>query len=353
MARMCEQCSSSQEVEAQPELELEDEGELEFENELEDEVESEAEGWLGTVGNLVGSLLGEQEEEGELEAEGEFEDEFEDEFEARLNPMRKVYADAMMEHLGQLASEAESEEEAVEHFLPLVGMAASKLLPIAAKALAPMAKKLLPRVAKAVTRVTPNLTRGVAKIARGLHRSPSARPMLRAVPGIVRRTVHTIAKNAAKGRIVTPRAAVRTLAHHTKHVLGNPAHRAHALRRHNVIEKRFHRTIGRGLVRPHAPSHHPRHYRTVGGRPVGAVSAHRYHTPGMRTGSSHSNHWPGIASHTGGGPAVGGRRPSTGRIVAGQRVCPACPTCGSAVSSTPTVVAASPNYCRCCGQVLR
>ena len=38
-----------------------------------------------------------------------------------------------MEHLGQLAAESESEDEAAEHFLPLVGMAASKLLPVVAQ----------------------------------------------------------------------------------------------------------------------------------------------------------------------------------------------------------------------------
>ncbi len=55
--------------------------------------------------------------------------------------MRKIYPDAMMEHLGELAAEAETEHEAAEHFLPLIGMAASKLLPVVAKAVAPMAKK--------------------------------------------------------------------------------------------------------------------------------------------------------------------------------------------------------------------
>ena len=79
----------------------------------------------------------------------------------------------MMEHLGELAAAAETEQEAAEHFLPLIGMAASKLLPIAAKALTPLAKKAIPRIAKAVTKVTPHLTRGIGTIARGLHRRPA------------------------------------------------------------------------------------------------------------------------------------------------------------------------------------
>ena len=40
-----------------------------------------------------------------------------------------------MEHMGLAAMEAESEFEAAEHFLPLIPMVASKLLPLAAKVL--------------------------------------------------------------------------------------------------------------------------------------------------------------------------------------------------------------------------
>src|ERR1700728_4740725 len=120
------------------ESELEDEFELELEDETEDELEDEAglegEGWLGALGNIAGSLLGEREDE--------------------ISPIRKIYADAMMEHLGELAAEAESEDEAAEHFLPLVGMAASKLLPVVAKAVAPMAKKAIPKIAHALTKAT-------------------------------------------------------------------------------------------------------------------------------------------------------------------------------------------------------
>ena len=355
MATMCEGCRSEYEMEAHPqfESEFEDEGELELEDELEDESELEGEGWLGAIGNVVGSLLGEQEVEGEFEGE----DEFEDEFEGELNPIRKVYSDAMMEHLGALAAEAESEEEAVEHFLPLIGMAASKLLPIAARALAPMAKRMLPRVAKAVMRVAPRLTRGVAQIARGLHRRPGGRPLLRAVPAIARRTVHTIAKQAARGRTVTPRTAVRTLAQQTRRVLGHPARRTQALRRHNHVERRFHKTVGRGIVRPHLRTRRGggswvngrwMSGRWINGRWVGAPSVS---TPRvMRTS--------GVAgpSYAGAPYRVAGARPvgRTGRYVGGQCVCPACPTCGSAVAPTGAVMAApAPAYCRCCGQVLR
>ena len=119
------------ESEVMHELEDEYSGEGEMEDEYEDESSLEGEGWLGAIGNAVGSLLGEAEDE--YEDESSFEAEAEDE----ISPVRKIYPDAMMEHLGELAFEAESEEEAAEQFLPLIGMAASKLLPIAAKAIAP------------------------------------------------------------------------------------------------------------------------------------------------------------------------------------------------------------------------
>jgi hypothetical protein len=59
--------------------ELEDEGAAESEEEgffeSEDELGQEGEGWLGTIGNVVGSLLGEEELEDELEDEGAGEEE--------------------------------------------------------------------------------------------------------------------------------------------------------------------------------------------------------------------------------------------------------------------------------------
>jgi hypothetical protein len=113
------------EMESELEAEFEEELEDESEDEMEDEAVLEGEGWLGRI---AGSLLSESEDEDE----GEYEDE--------ISPVRKVYADAMMEHLGELAAEAETEDEAAEHFLPLVGMAASKLLPVVAKAVAPLAR---------------------------------------------------------------------------------------------------------------------------------------------------------------------------------------------------------------------
>lgn len=341
------------ELEDELEGEFEDESEGESEDEMEMEDELEGEGWLGALGNIAGSLLGESEDEYEGEYEREREDEYEDESEEELSPIRKIYPDAMMEHLGELAAEAETEEEAAEHFLPLIGMAASKLLPVVAKAVAPMAKKAIPRIARAVTKATPHLTKSIAKVAKTLHRNPTTRHLLRAVPGIARRTVGQIAHKVARGGHITPRSAVHTLAKQARRVLGTPAHRAQALRRHARLERKFHGRVGRGIVHPHMRygrrwryGRYPRGYR--GRRVVGGATAAG---PGYVAPR-------GVApavSHPGGTVVSPGvvRQPGVryGRVVAGQCVCPACGTAG--VSTQAVTAAPAPAYCRCCGQVLR
>jgi len=263
------------------------------------------------------------------ELEGELEDEVslheeEGEGEEEISPIRKIYPDAVMEHLGELAAESESEEEAAEHFLPLIGMAASKLLPVVDKAVAPAARKALPKIARTVTRVTPRLTKSVGNLARKLHRNPTTRPLLRAVPAIARRTVHSIARQVAHNKPITARSAIRTLARQTARVLGHRGHRRHALRRHHHLDRRFHWRHGRGMVRPHG-------YRGSG--------VPGYSTGGGRT-VTHTGHGGGTVHKTSGGGATvhvpGGGAVRPGRIVNGQCMC-----------------SAGPSYCRCCGQVLR
>jgi hypothetical protein len=310
--------------------ELEDEYSGEGEGELEDEYEFEAglegEGWLGAIGNAVGSLLGESEDE--YEGEGEFEFESEDE----ISPIRKIYSDAMMEHLGELAFEAESEDEAAEHFLPLIGMAASKLLPIAAKAIAPLARKALPKIVRAVTRATPRLTKGIGRVAKTLHRNPQTRHLLKTVPAIARRTVGSIARQAAHGRRISPRTAVKTLARQARHVLAHPQHRRHALRHHNHLERRFHHRWGRGVARPHLRGQaYPSGTGALG---HAAAVPPGYAAPG-------SVYRPGVATPAG----------ARGRTCN----CAPCPSCGvsGAPGSTAQNATPTPAYCRCCGQVLR
>src|SRR5437773_8831284 len=102
------------------------------------------------------------------------------EFEFVASPAKWAQLAAMMEHSGHAAAEASNEQEAAEHFLPLIGLAAKlvvpKLVGFAAKKLGGMAAKkiggrlvsqvgrqLLRRVGpRQIRRVTPQLTRGIA-----------------------------------------------------------------------------------------------------------------------------------------------------------------------------------------------
>jgi hypothetical protein len=241
------------------ELELEGEGEFEAEaeGEFETEGEEESEEFFRQLASLAAqaarspalrrigqaaarSALGGLAGQGELEGELEWEDEYEGEEEA--NPIRRVYPDALMEHFGHAASQTESEAEA-EAF---VG------------ALVPLAARLVPRVAPAIMRAAPQLIRGVARVTRTLRRNPATRPLVRAVPTIVRRTTASLARRVARGQTVTPRTAVRTLAGQTSRVLSSPQQCVHAYRRSRALDRRYHvaarrpvrRPVGRPMVAP-------------------------------------------------------------------------------------------------------
>lgn len=169
----------------------------------------------GTIGaDLLGTLLPQQ----EYELEGEFE----------VNPMRKIYPDAMMEHLGHAAAETPSEAEAEA----LAG------------AMIPLAARIVPRAAPALMRATPGLVCGISGVVNGLRRSPSTRPLVRVLPAIVRRTALSVAQQAAQGTPVTPQSAVRALARQTVRVLGSPQQSATAFRRSRVLDRHFHRMYG-------------------------------------------------------------------------------------------------------------
>jgi hypothetical protein len=242
----------------------------------------------------------------------------------------------MMEHLGELAFEAESEDEAAEQFLPLIGMAASKLLPVAARALAPLAKKALPKIARAVTRSTPQLTRGIGKVTKTLYRNPQTRHLVKAVPTIARRTVGTIARQAAHGRRITPGTAVRTLARQARHVLGHPQRRRHALRRHNHLERTFHRRYAGGMARPHyRHGGHPGYrYGGYTGYQHGGVpqSVPGYATsgaPGYRAGVAPGYAAPSYAAPRYATPgAVYQPGVTAGQPRCGTCTCAPCPSCG-------------------------
>jgi len=206
-------------------------------------------------------------ETGELEGElGELESEHELELEA--SPEQQAQFAAMMEHSGHAAAEAANEQEAAEHFLPLIGLAAKlvvpKLVGFAAKKLGGMAAKkiggrlvsqagrqLLRRVGpRQIRRVTPQLTRGIANVTRTLFRNRTTRPLIHAVPRIARTTVARLGRQIAAGRRMTPQRALRTLAQQTARTINNPRALAQTYRRSLMLDRRYHRRTRRVLGRP-------------------------------------------------------------------------------------------------------
>jgi hypothetical protein len=150
-----------------------------------------------------------------------------------------------MEHLSHEAATAESEDEAAEQFLPLVGLAAKAALPLAAK----LGARVLPGLAR---KVAPHLTRGVSQVARTLFRSKATRPLLRTMPGIARRAMKSLVHQAARGHHITPRKALRTFARHTARTLASPRHAVTAFRRSRRLDRRYHVAARRYVGRPAA-----------------------------------------------------------------------------------------------------
>jgi hypothetical protein len=275
------------ELEALAELEGEYESEFETESELEAEAEGEAESeaFFSSLARLAHralrspalrrvaqtaarAALNGTPPQAEYEEEAEWEAEFEEE--AVLNPIRRVYPDALMEHFGHAAAAAESESEAealIGALVPLARRVASRALPRVARAVArtvtgrprpaipgapprsprampmrsgTMARRAVPRATAALRRISPQLVRGAMRVARTLRRVPGTRPLVRVMPAIVQRTVNRLGQQAALGRPVTPGQAVQTLARQTASVIGSPQQAAKAYRRSMTLDHRYH-----------------------------------------------------------------------------------------------------------------
>jgi hypothetical protein len=241
MATAAYELEALSEYEGEYEGELEGEYELEWEGELEGEYESEeffrrlaalaaqttqSPALRGVGLTAARSALG--------GAQPELEAEYEGEWESELNPIRRVYPDALMEHLGHAAAEAQSEAEAEA----LVG------------ALIPLAARLIPRIAPAIMRTAPQLIRGVSRVARTLRTNPVTRPMVRAIPTVVRRTTADLARQVSRGRPITTGGAARTLARQTAQVLGDPRQCVAAYRRSRALDRRYHRAAPAAAAPP-------------------------------------------------------------------------------------------------------
>lgn len=251
--------------------------------------------------------------------EGEFESLGAGEMEMSARGCSPGQIDAMLEHMGHAAAEAESEQEAAEHFLPLIPLAAKALLPVAGRLLGKAAVRIAPRI---ISRVTPMLTRGVANATRVLFRSPSARLMLHAMPRIARSTVVQLAKRVGSGRVVNPRIALRTLAKNTYRTLSRPRALVNAYRRSRRGDQRYHRRAGSlvGRTPGRLIRRGPRVTRVGGG--YGGYA-------GQPGGVGYSGQ-PGPAAH--GGPV------GAGPIPMGPLPVPGMPYGGGPVGASPTSV---------------
>jgi hypothetical protein len=89
-------------------------------------------------------------------------------------------------------------------------------------------------------RAAPQLIRGVSRVTRSLRRDPATRPLVRAVPTVVRDTALTVARRVARGQQVTPQGAVRILAGHADRVLSDPRRRRRAAQRSRRLDRRYH-----------------------------------------------------------------------------------------------------------------
>jgi len=108
---------------------------------------------------------------------------------------------------------------------------------------------LAPADRAALRQVLPHMVRGTAILTRVLRRRRITRPVVRAVPTIVRRTARTLRRQAAAGRPVTRRTAARAMAGQTRRVLASPRACAVAMTR-NI---RATRVAARQAARTAAP----------------------------------------------------------------------------------------------------
>ena len=264
------------------ESELEGELENESEDEFEGEATLEGEGWLGALGNIAGSLLGEGEDEAELEdetenfsfgsffkkalpilkkvakiaapivgtaiggplggklgsvaasaleGEGEYEFEQEDEFEdeSEFEVAHEIVAHELThnEAVAEMMAEAASNESHEGEAEAMAGAA--------------VATVISSKDRRALRNILPHLTRGTAILTRILRRRQSTRVGVRAVPTIMRRTVRSLKRQAAKGLPITRQRAGKTVAKQIRNVLGNQKACATAIRRNAKISRAYKR----------------------------------------------------------------------------------------------------------------
>jgi len=182
------------------------------------------------LGKAAGSLLeGEQEQElhemHEFQGEGEFEGESEGESEMahEIASHELTHHEALAEMMAESASQEQHEGEAEA----MAGAAAVTVIS--------------PRDRRALRRILPYLVRGTAILTRILRRRRVTRPVVRAVPTIIRRTVRDLKRQATRGVPITRRTAARAAIRQVRRVLSSPKACTAAVARNLKVSRSYKR----------------------------------------------------------------------------------------------------------------
>jgi hypothetical protein len=96
---------------------------------------------------------------------------------------------------------------------------------------------------ESVAKVAPKLIKGVNAAAKTLRTNPATRPLVQALPQVVRRTTAELARQVAQGKPITAQGAARTLAKQTAQVLGNPKSAVQTLQRAKKVDRGVDRAV--------------------------------------------------------------------------------------------------------------
>lgn len=218
----------------------------------------------GGIGDIEGhdslNFLGQSEFEGEFE--GEAGPASEAEMEQALQFMQQFPTAALMEHLGHVAAEAETEDEAEAFFPLLIPFAAKLAAPLLAKGVGglaakvggKMAAKALPKLAKfaakKVAKAVPQMSKSLQGVAKTMLQNKQTRPLVRTLPRIAQRATVDITRQAARGVPITQKRAAQAVARQAAKVLGNPRQAVRAWQGSNTLDRKFHSVAGAAMPPP-------------------------------------------------------------------------------------------------------
>jgi hypothetical protein len=192
------------------------------------------------LGQLASSALGESELESEFEMQ---------EFELELESESEMAHEQEQEALHEIANHELTEHEAIAEMMAEAASQEQHEGQAEAMAGAAGVTVISPADRRALRAILPHITRGVAILTRILRRRRMTRPVVRAIPTIVRRTVKSLKRQAAAGTPITRRTAGKTAALQVKRVLGSPRLCAAAMTRNMKSSRAIRRSPAKRVVR--------------------------------------------------------------------------------------------------------